>query len=364
MAMGGSNGILCGLVTQFAGTNWFLNWVVISIFALLFVFLFSGTVFYHLYWPTKITYEKWRWKTNPKYPTPQKVRDEIIQTLKGVGFAAICPATALWLYAQGDAAPVSHYGYCGTTPEYGMGYNLATFFVFWIGSDFWESMYHKIGHSYSCMWTWHRHHHVFFNPSPFSVVADEFVDQFFRALPLMLFPMVMATNLDVLWFTFAVLFYGTGVYHHCGHEVSWPNAHTGFFNTSYHHYLHHSISVNRRPYHCGFMFQIWDQLMGTIYPGTCFCVMCSQEKDLRTKEQFAAVDIQDYSMLFKPSFWLDAKIMSVLSGTSAADDNEELNVHDGSEVKEQPEITKLPSTCAMPKAQTRCREGARSRAMS
>merc|ERR1712216_641567 len=134
------------------------------------------------------------------------------------------------------------------------------------------------------------------------------------------------------------LFYGVGVYHHCGHEVSWPNAHTGFFNTSYHHYLHHAIAVNKRPYHCGFMFQIWDQLMGNIYPGECFCVVCAQGKGLRTRKQFEEVELQDYSVLLKPSFWFSANMLAVLTDTSAGDNNEELAKEKKSEIsREQPE---------------------------
>merc|ERR1719220_3146212 len=123
-----------------------------------------------------------------------------------MGAAAICPAAALWFYAQGDASPLKQYGYCGTTPIYGWKYNLFTFFTVWIVSDFWEFFYHRIGHTFPFMWRWYRHHHVFFNPTPFSVVADEFVDQFFRALPMVLFPCVMPMNLDILWFTFLLLF--------------------------------------------------------------------------------------------------------------------------------------------------------------
>jgi lathosterol oxidase len=292
--------------------------------AMIFVLGFSGCVFYNLYWPSKVTYERWRWKTNPKFPTVSKVRDEIVQTLKGMGAAAICPALALWLYAQGDDAPIKQYGYCGTTPEYGAGYNLFCFGLVWIGSDFYEMFYHRIGHTFPSMWNWHRHHHVFFNPSPFSVVADEFVDQFMRALPLVCFPIFMPMNIDVLWFTFSILFYGVGVYHHCGYELRWPNAHTGFFNTSYHHYLHHSISVNRTPYHCGFMFKCWDQLFDNCYKGKCFCVMCSQEAGLRTREQFDAIEIPDYRQLLRPSFWFSTDFIALITGTSAEDINEEL----------------------------------------
>jgi lathosterol oxidase len=332
--MGGSSGIMCGIAETWAKDSLLRNWCVIMASATVFVVGFSGLVFYKLYWPSQVTYAKWKWKTNPKYPSAEKVRDEIVQTLKGMGAAALMPALALWMYAQGDSAPISQYGFCGTTPKFGFWYNLMTFFIVWIGSDFWEFFYHRLGHTYSSMWNWHRHHHVFFNPTPFSVVADEFMDQFFRALPMLVIPMVMPTNLDVLWFTFTALFYGTGVYHHCGHELKWPNAHQGFFNTSYHHYLHHSISINKRPYHCGFMFQVYDKLFSCTYTGKCFCVKCSQEANLRTEEQFKAVEVPDYSVLLRPSFWLRADVFGMLTGTSANDTNDELTAKEVERSKE------------------------------
>jgi len=33
------------------------------------------------------------------------------------------------------------------------------------------------GHVDFRFWKQHKHHHVFYNPSPFSVIADEWVDQ-------------------------------------------------------------------------------------------------------------------------------------------------------------------------------------------
>jgi len=322
--LGGSDGIMCGITKQYAGESFLLTWLAVTIMAAITDLTFSGVAFYKLYWPSQVTYEKWCWKTNPKYPTLEKVRDELIQTSKGMCFAALSPAFTLWFYAQGDTSLVTSYGFCGVLPEYGWTYNVFCFFVVWFGSDFWEFLYHYMGHRFHFMWNWHRHHHVFFNPTPFAVIADEFVDQFWRALPLLVTPLVMPINLDVLFFTFTLLFYSVAVYHHCGYEVRWPNAHTGFFNTSYHHALHHSISINQRPYHCGFMFQIWDQLFGSVYKGECFCVRCAQQKGLRSREEFTKVVVPDYTQLLKPSFWISSGFLETITGTSAVDENEKL----------------------------------------
>jgi hypothetical protein len=32
-----------------------------------------------------------------------------------------------------------------------------------------------LGHCYERFWAVHKHHHAFFNPTPFAVIADEYV---------------------------------------------------------------------------------------------------------------------------------------------------------------------------------------------
>jgi hypothetical protein len=55
-----------------------------------------------------------------------------------------------------------------------------------------------------------------------------------RAVPLLLFPLIMPTNMDLLFALFASMFYGYGIYLHSGHEANWPNAHTPIINSSFH----------------------------------------------------------------------------------------------------------------------------------
>merc|ERR1712029_544211 len=69
--------------------------------------------------------------------------------------------------------------------------------------------------------------------SPFAVIADEWIDQLMRSLPLFLIPLVMPVNMDMLFFTYAVFFYFYGVYLHSGHELESLSAHNKYFNTSF-----------------------------------------------------------------------------------------------------------------------------------
>ena len=63
-----------------------------------------------------------------------------------------------------------------------LGEHLFNAAVIVAGSDFYEFFYHRLGHVNFTFWQQHKHHHVFYNPSPFSVIADEWVDQV-RDLP-------------------------------------------------------------------------------------------------------------------------------------------------------------------------------------
>ena len=98
------------------------------------------------------------------------------------------------------------------------------------------------------------------------MIADEYVDQFFRALPLFLFPAICPINMDVMFFTYGVFFYVYGIYLHWGYEFDFLDAHNPIINTSYHHYLHHAKAILGKPYHTGFFFKCWDQMTGAVYP--------------------------------------------------------------------------------------------------
>jgi lathosterol oxidase len=179
----GQHGVFCkgGLLSSMGlsavGESFLVTWLAFTAVAILAVALTSGPLFYAYYWPSNVTFEKWQRKSNPTFPSPEKVRDEIIQTLKAVMYAAICPAASVWLAVHGHSR-----AYCGSVTPVGdgwagLGYHVATFVGVLVFSDFYEFYYHYLGHRYRIFWENHRHHHKFFNPTPFAVIADEFIDQ-------------------------------------------------------------------------------------------------------------------------------------------------------------------------------------------
>jgi len=246
------------------------------------------------------TYESWRYKSNVKYPPPEKVRDEIVLMLKGLGIANICPALTLYLMQHNMSK-----AYCGLG-NYSWAYLIGSFLFSWLFSDFFEFFYHHLGHRIPYFWGIHKHHHQFANPSPFAVIADEYLDQFVRAAPLVIIPLMIPMNMDLLFLQYAVMFYAYGVYLHWGFEAEYPDAHHPILNTAFQHYLHHAISVKNRPLHTGFFFKIWDRLFGTLYEGDCLCVKCEQKAGKRTREVYDKIVKHDYSVLLKPSFWFSS----------------------------------------------------------
>lgn len=279
--------------------NFFTTWLALTVAAFALMMLMSGTLFFVYY--ARPTFETWRFKSNPHFPKPGMVRREVLQMLKGMAVATVCPALALHLVDSGW----SHaYGGLG---EYGWGYLVFSFFVAWIGSDLFEWAYHRLGHVTDFWWKQHKPHHAFANPSPFAVIADDLVDQFIRALPLLFIPLLMPINMDLLFLTYGAFFYGYGVYLHWGYELRWPDAHHPWINTSFQHYVHHARSTFKKPMHTGFFFKLWDQLAKSEYeagPAECLCAKCCQARGERTKERFDALEKPDYSVLLSPRFWL------------------------------------------------------------
>lgn len=349
------NGILCkeGLLSRLIGTsligeNFIVTWLAFSFLTIAIVFLTSGPLFYVYYWPSNVTYDKWLWKTNPAFPSPEKVRDEIVQMLKGVFSAALCPAASVWLsYHRLSKA------YCGSPDGYGTAYHIATFVAVMAISDFIEFFYHYLGHKYKILWSQHRHHHKFFNPSPFAVIADEFVDQFMRATPLLVLPLLAPINIDLMFFEYSTFFYIYGCYLHWGYEFNYPDAHHPIINTAFQHYAHHARAFIGKPHNCGFFFKIWDQLFGSSFNEECFCVKCQRAKGTRTLAAFKEIKVPDYSVLLKPSFWLDRK---VLTGATSKDANADVPVDAGQKV-----ASKVSDVVAESKSVTKSKKSSRRR---
>jgi len=283
------------------GENLVETWVVLIVLATVFIGLLSSIPFYLLY--QKPNYELWRWKFNPRFPPPEKVKDEIQKSGLGLLVATLPPALCLYLTKHGMTK-----GYCGFEEEgHGVEAAIRQYLITWAMGDIFHWSYHHFGHSYEAAWKVHSSHHKYHNPTPFAVIADDLIDQGARAFPMLAIPLIMEINLDVFFLLqWGLMFYSYGIFLHCGYEapLHFLGAHQPIFNTSYHHYLHHSVSTNKRPYFTGFWVQFWDHIFGTTYPGDCLCAVCAQKHGKRSLEEFEKIEKPDYSVLLHPSFWL------------------------------------------------------------
>jgi lathosterol oxidase len=293
--------------------NFLLTWLVLTLVGFALTMGMSGALFALSYWKPSLS--SWQRKSNPQYPKPAMVRREILQTLKGIYTATFCPALALHLV---DAGWSHAYGGLG---GYGWPYLVFTFVLVWVGSDLYEFLYHRLGHTRAFWWKQHKPHHAFANPSPFAVIADDHLDQLIRSAPMLFVPMILPINMDLLFLTYGAFFYGYGVYLHWGHELAYPDAHHPWINTSFQHYLHHARSRENLPIHTGFFFKVWDKIAGSAPDepqASCLCAKCCVARGERTHEAFEKIEKPDYSVLFSPRFWVRGGRATGLEGEAAA----------------------------------------------
>jgi lathosterol oxidase len=282
--------MLCEIGTAYG--FWAL-WAFFTASGFLSMVVLSGSLFYPYY--MKPTYERWIYKSNPRFPSPLLVKKEIIQMSKGLVVATFCPAFTLFLSKWEWSN-----GYCSGTRGDAWPIWLQAAFIFFF-TDLYEYLYHYMGHYLNFFWDIHRHHHKFYNPSPFAVIADEYIDQFVRTWPMIIIPALIPTNMDLLFLIYVTLFYAYGVYLHWGYESPLLSTHNPIFNTAYHHYIHHAVSAKNRPIFTGFFFKLWDQVFDTNNPNPCSCVDCRPK---RTIEEWEKEKKYDYSCLLSPKWWL------------------------------------------------------------
>jgi len=287
------------MLCEIGNSNSFLLlWIVMSILGLLSMIILSSLLFYPYYYyichnpDDPISYKRWLLKNNPKFPESTTVKKEIIHMCKGLSVATLCPAFSL----VASKYNISN-GYCGyNSSAYSLLVQSLIIFFF---TDLYEYIYHYMGHYYSKLWSIHKYHHMFYNPTPFAVIADEYIDQFIRTLPMIILPYFFSINMDLLFAIFALLFYGYGVYLHWGYESKYLTAHNSIFNTSYHHYTHHKVSGINTILYTGFFFKLWDNIFNT-NKYDCECFLC---RKVRSKKEFMELNKPNYRELLTLDFW-------------------------------------------------------------
>lgn len=287
--------------------NFLVIWLSMTAAAMVVVFAMTSLAFHWLY--VKASFPKWQYKSNGTYPPVSMVREEVIKTAKALAMTTLLPTAAIYFRDE----PWSK-GYCPQDANFeelsGQALPvLAQFAAIVLVTDFVEFFYHWCGHYFNAGWNLHRHHHRYYNPTPFAVIADEAWDNLVRASPLFWLPLIFNLHMEVLWYTFLIFFYCYGIYLHSGYEADWIISATNpIVNTSFQHYIHHAAGTRKRPCNCGFFIKIWDQIWGTCYDGPECHASAEREKGNRSIEKWEEVarEFPNYSLLWTSwSFWMD-----------------------------------------------------------
>lgn len=292
--------MLCAVTGHlFESLGFVPTWLLVTAFLLLCAAATASSIFYFFYF--HVTLDKWRTKTNPQYPSVDEVRREITTTILYSPCAGFGTTLGLWLHHQGWG-----HGYCGLPQGFGWCSEAVMSIAILVGVDFLLWARHWFVHT-TGLPIMHHVHHGYSNPTPFAVGANA-MDEVLDFMHLAIIPLLVPVNMDLLC---GVTFFMVGTYGsylHCGHEFKWLSAHNPIFNTSFHHYVHHTVHSPTKVLHAGLVFRVWDQVAGSVYTKRCFCARCSCNSGGRTAADFARVRVPDYSALLHPKFWLTGMV--------------------------------------------------------
>lgn len=288
-------------------SGWLLVWIAYAGFV--YVVLTGSSVVAFCYYYVYPTYDKWRFKSNPKYPSASYVLGELF--LGGIlGPPSVTFVASIHLHLISNGTLRHH---CDTPTTW--SYRLFSACMVILVTDFYEWGWHYLGHWIDRLWVVHKHHHKYYNPTPFGTIADYPMDNFMRSLYVVVVNAVafcvvgMPLDLDMVYFATGFITMFWGMYLHCGHELECLPYDHAWLNTSFQHYAHHAISVKNKPFHTGFFIKLWDRLAGSEYTGTQVIPAVEDQKlgnrSLEKWEKDVKPSLPDYSVLFSPA-WLSS----------------------------------------------------------
>lgn len=226
------------LINLFDGLPFYFLWPVLAVIGVGWYLLICGGL-YLLLNRSGFAETALRWKTQRQPTRPSQVRGEIIDGLVSMSMVMGCVAISFWCsyngYNQLYASPSDY-------PLWAIP--LSIFAVFLIMEIF-EWTFHWACHKNSLLWNVHKHHHRYSNPTPFGVMADNPVDMFIKASPILWIPFLFPIWDVALIGTFAVINFAYGTYLHAGFDPPWMTSpHSRYLVSAWHHNEHHSGSVD------------------------------------------------------------------------------------------------------------------------
>jgi sterol desaturase/sphingolipid hydroxylase (fatty acid hydroxylase superfamily) len=238
----------------FDGLPFYLLWPALAVIGVAWYLLICGGL-YLLLNRSGFSETALRWKTQRQPTRPDQVRGEVIDGLLSMSMVMGCMAITLWCSYNG-------YNQLYASPsEYSLwAIPLGIFGVFLIMEVF-EWAFHWACHQNSLLWKVHKHHHRYSNPTPFGVMADNPVDMFIKASPILWIPFLFPIWDVALIGTFATINFLYGTYLHAGFDPPWmPSPHSRYLVSAWHHNEHHAGSVNNN---FGFFTGFMDIAFGT-----------------------------------------------------------------------------------------------------
>ena len=238
----------------FDGVSFPLMWLALAVFGCLWYLGICGGLYLFLH-RSRYAESFKRWKTQSRPPSPAQVRGEVLDGVVAMAMVMCSIALSFWCAQRGYSRMYADPG------EYGLLYiPLSIFFVF-ITMEVFEWAFHWACHRSQILWTVHKHHHRYSNPTPFGVMADQPIDMLIKASPILWVPFLFPIWDVALIGTFATMNFIYGTYLHAGFDFPFmPSPHSRYLVGAWHHNEHHSGSVD---YNYGFFTGFLDIWFGT-----------------------------------------------------------------------------------------------------
>jgi sterol desaturase/sphingolipid hydroxylase (fatty acid hydroxylase superfamily) len=196
-----------------------------------------------------------RWKTQLQPTRPDQVRGEVLDGLLSISMVMGCVAISFWC---------SYHGWnrlYASPTQYPIWYIPLSIVALFLVMEVFEWTFHWGCHKSALLWKIHKHHHRYSNPTPFGVMADNPVDMFIKASPILWIPILFPIWDVALIGTFATMNFVYGTYLHAGFDPPWmPSPHSRYLVSAWHHNEHHAGSLN---HNFGFFTGFMDILCGT-----------------------------------------------------------------------------------------------------
>ena len=226
------------LMNLFDGLPFYVLWPVLAVIGVSWYLLICGGL-YLLLARSPFAETARRYKTQRQPTRPDQVRGEIRDGVLSMSMVMGCVAISFWCayngYNQLYASP-------GDYPLWTIPLSILAVFLI---MEVFEWTFHWACHRSDLLWKVHKHHHRYSNPTPFGVMADQPVDMFIKASPILWIPFLFPIWDVALIATFATMNFVYGTYLHAGYDPPWmPSPHSRFLVSAWHHNEHHAGAVH------------------------------------------------------------------------------------------------------------------------